>query len=329
MPKSNYINTICKLYNPDQEKVKRLDFDIGNDDVLKYQKMFNKLKLRKEIVSNNNLIQKLNGNTSSFPNALPEISNRKENMVKIVNIELEKKYEQKINRLNEHLKQYKTEKNKIKYQINKLIKEIDDLKIEIEVLDNYINITDGLNTNSDLKRFEMMKYRKQNTGDREKMFILATQIKKEHEERVQASVKSKSLIQEKKSELEELRKSYQETKSIYSEVRDELANIKTKLLKHYHELLKEGKDTRHSGLIWIIKAIWNTGNNVSISFLPTFLDELAINYLFSMAHKDFEIEAKRKEVEEAKNQLKALLHINTFKRKHKYNLFATQIEVNV
>lgn len=39
---------------------------------------------------------------------------------------------------------------------------------------------------------------------------------------------------------------------------------------------------RREGLVWIIKAIWNLGHKVSPAYLPSFLDEQLISYLFNV-----------------------------------------------
>ena len=59
--------------------------------------------------------------------------------------------------------------------------------------------------------------------------------------------------------------------------------IKMKLYNHYLRLLKEGEDSRNDGLSWIIKEIFSLGKNVLISYLPKFLDEYGIAFLFQQA----------------------------------------------
>ena len=65
---------------------------------------------------------------------------------------------------------------------------------------------------------------------------------------------------------------------------DEKSLIKKQLV-HYHKILNEGKDSRSEGLSWVIKAIWNCGSKVILSYLPKFLDELAIKYIFSVCNQ--------------------------------------------
>ena len=90
-------------------------------------------------------------------------------------------------------------------------------------------------------------------------------------------------------EKEDLLSASKEIKDQIKVYREELDNIKKKLLLHYHILLNDGKDTRSEGLVWIIKSIWNLGENVIMSYLPNYLDEKCIKFLFHIAHKDFDL----------------------------------------
>lgn len=79
---------------------------------------------------------------------------------------------------------------------------------------------------------------------------------------------------------------------------EELEGVKNSLLIHYHKLLAEGKDTRKEGLIWIIKAIWSLGQKVIASYLPSFLDEKAISYLYNYASKDIDLARIKKKLDD-------------------------------
>ena len=70
-------------------------------------------------------------------------------------------------------------------------------------------------------------------------------------------------------------------------------NIIEKLYIHYLTILKEGKDTRDEGLAWVICEILNLGKKVMMSFIPKYLDEKCVLYLFQMAH----LIMKKKEIE--------------------------------
>jgi hypothetical protein len=71
--------------------------------------------------------------------------------------------------------------------------------------------------------------------------------------------------------------------SMHTEIKrdnEELDAIKNKLITHYHKVLTEAQDTRGQGLVWVIKAILELGSEVILSYLPNFLDEQAIKFLF-------------------------------------------------
>jgi hypothetical protein len=63
----------------------------------------------------------------------------------------------------------------------------------------------------------------------------------------------------------------------------EIDQITNSLLCYYHNILQEGREIRKEGLVWVIKAIWNLGYDVIISFFPSFLDEKCLKYLFKVS----------------------------------------------
>ena len=87
-------------------------------------------------------------------------------------------------------------------------------------------------------------------------------------------------LKKKKKEITEEIKLLEEEKK---KINLENEEIKMKLYNHYLRLLKEGEDSRSDGLSWIIKEIFSLGKNVLISYLPKFLDEYGIAFLFQQA----------------------------------------------
>ena len=81
-------------------------------------------------------------------------------------------------------------------------------------------------------------------------------------------------------------------------------NLKEELLVHYHRLLSEGKDTRKEGLSWIILAIWNLKSNVLLSYLPKFLDQNIILFLFEYSSMLKKIKETEKKIQELAIKLK-------------------------
>ena len=83
------------------------------------------------------------------------------------------------------------------------------------------------------------------------------------------------------------KKNYLEKLNILNNEISKLISLKNKkidnLYIHYLNILKEGTDTRSEGLSWIIKEIFALNKNVLMSYLPNFLDEDAIKFLFKQA----------------------------------------------
>jgi len=92
----------------------------------------------------------------------------------------------------------------------------------------------------------------------------------------------------------------------------EINKLTNSLLTHYHLLLTNGKDTRKEGLVWIIKAIWNLGYNVIISFMPNYLDEKGIKFLFKYAQIEIDAEKIRHEIDKVKFNVKLYYQANQF-----------------
>ena len=80
--------------------------------------------------------------------------------------------------------------------------------------------------------------------------------------------------------------------------------IVNKLMTYYKEILYRGRTAKKDGLVWIIKAMWNLGQNVPMAFMPEFLDFDSIDYLFKLANKQIEVENCNKKINELKLKLK-------------------------
>lgn len=78
------------------------------------------------------------------------------------------------------------------------------------------------------------------------------------------------------------------------------------LINHYHKLLLDGKDTRTEGLVWIIKAIYLLGYDVITSYMPDFLDENAVAYIFINAQLSMKVQENYDNISYLKEELKSL-----------------------
>jgi len=70
--------------------------------------------------------------------------------------------------------------------------------------------------------------------------------------------------------------------SSIDKLKSDLDNVTTMLMLYYHKILNEGTDIRTEGIIWVIKAIWNLGLPIIPGYLPNFIDEQTVVYLFNV-----------------------------------------------
>jgi hypothetical protein len=85
-------------------------------------------------------------------------------------------------------------------------------------------------------------------------------------------------------------------------LRKQIEMVKSTQIKHYCSLLKEGKDTKGTGLQWIVIALWKMGQTVTADHFPSFLDDDSIHFILYIAQKNLEIqEILDKVVELSKN----------------------------
>lgn len=252
------------------------------------------------------------------------------NLIRIENQNTENLLENKRKSIQDKINEYKNERSKIINQMLILQKDIENNSAEIEVLENFSKFTDGV---SNKKTENILKNAKKAGVDgKDILHNVALQIQQEIKQRERDLLTLKTDIENKKEAKEKLKIKIEEVKSLIDAENVELKSIKNKLMLHYHKVLNEGLDTRQEGLIWIIKAIWNLGHNVIMYYMPNFLDEKAIDFLFSIAHKEFALQKIRSDIEEIKAKLKNRLQImkNTLgKGKSLSRTFKTDIKVKI
>ena len=253
--------------------------------------------------------------------------NRYENIVKENKLEKERKdIEKKIYKLKEMIKTLSNE-------LSLTLKEIESLKIDINIMQNYRsynlfgsvthrkNDTKNKETNNEnekevnqnsqiKKRKSVIKERDSITGEKDKSkekenkfrleMKLIAKSEKVNKLKEETKVKIKKL-EEKKSVLIEKIDTCENELKRFKEIQH---NLKDELLVHYHRLLSEGKDTRKEGLSWIILAIWNLKSNVLLSYMPKFLDQNIILFLFEYSSLIKKIKETEKNIHELAVQLK-------------------------
>ena len=92
---------------------------------------------------------------------------------------------------------------------------------------------------------------------------------------------------------------------------------------HYLKLLKSGSDTRSEGLSWIIKEIFALNKNVLMSYLPNFLDEDCIKFIFKQANISIRLNEFDKEIHKKQEELFNLGINNSFNNGNNRNRHQT------
>ena len=113
----------------------------------------------------------------------------------------------------------------------------------------------------------------------------------------------KNLLNKKKSERYDLVNNIKILQNKKSKVSKDKNLSEQKLYWHFLCILKEGNDTRKDGLSWVIKEIFEMGKKVIIGYLPKFLDDKGIDYIFSEAKIKMELDELNAKTEKLKNEL--------------------------
>ena len=228
----------------------------------------------------------------------------------------EKELNKKLKELKENYIFLKQDKIKINNKFKKMLKEIDNIGYDIHLLEKEFTVrspklldtsirandkSQSFHISSKNKMENKLTLKDENLKKRMSVFQNYFNLQKKRGNEKNKKVKR---ILELKRDLNELKMPLNSINQKIIEIRDIEKSTKEKLMKHYLELLYDGKEVRGEGLIWIIKGIWKIGENVPMSFMPDFLDVDSIEYLFKLAHKQLEMEYFTKKIIEMKLSLK-------------------------
>ena len=101
------------------------------------------------------------------------------------------------------------------------------------------------------------------------------------------------------------------------ELKNKIKENKINLIQLYHLSLYEGLDFRYEGLSSIIRALWNLGVEVDLTYMPKYLDKILINFLFEHAKLMLQIINWRKQLDITKE--KFLKELQEWKRDNDNN----------
>lgn len=295
----------------------------GTDMIAIYRSI---AKLKKEIPSLRKILSK---------------SNKEENTENILyqrfeHLDIENTLKEEIKNYEEKIINIKNERDEINNKLLNLENNINDLEMNKNILNNLSRYTLIEKEQNELieeiqKRKENMRINKrkkklnlyENEENEEnniennntKASILLEQFNINDENklniyllRAQNSRKLKNQeLEDKLNKLNIDKKIYLEKLNILNNEISKLISLKNKkidnLYIHYLNILKEGTDTRSEGLSWIIREIFALNKNVLMSFLPNFLDEDAIKFLFKQVKISNKIKTIEKEISKKLDEL--------------------------
>jgi hypothetical protein len=243
-----------------------------------------------------------------------------------------------INQIRELIDEYKLEINvynnygdEMEKKYLKEVKEKEKEKNKLELLNNINNINNEVleQSNENDEEEEGGNNKNNNENDVGNMGLPIKNSKQEKYEYINNAFNMmrrkkeerlkfiKESIIQKEEELKSLEEQQKKLIGKCKEKKNGIYKLRQQLLNIYHINLYEGLNFRTDGLATLIRSIWNLGVNVDINYMPTYLDNLSIDYLFDRTKRLIEISKMRqiideneKEFEAGLNQWKQMANVN-------------------
>ena len=92
-------------------------------------------------------------------------------------------------------------------------------------------------------------------------------------------------------------KKAKEVDTLVKKTKEELNAIRSAQISHYYAVLKEGKDTRSEGLLWVVKRLWGEEQKTPLERFPAFLEDTTITIVIELAELSSEIDQLRVQME--------------------------------
>ena len=107
-----------------------------------------------------------------------------------------------------------------------------------------------------------------------------------------------------------------------NQIKKNINNLKNELIKMYHIALFEGLDFRGEGLARIILNIWNLGVNIDMNYIPSYLDQKSVEFIFKKAKKIIDISKFKKKIEEYERDW--VESLKKWKNEHNFSINSNQ-----
>ena len=312
-------DNVKDIFDTDKE-MQRLREKLNKNTVIKMLRLgLYKKKENEEENNNNNKTEKM-----EVQSIAEKEKENEENLEKINNENREK--EEKVKKIFKekltNLEKVKDECQKLNQQINKLNNAIEESQMEISVIVkcsnefdekfmNNLNNPNQIEKNISLDNEGISIANKNETNEKNKnknkQFEQLNKLMIYKQQRDDKRKNLMEMINEKENIKKELENDLIIKREQCNQLKKDVYNIRKKLLNIYNIKLYEGLDYGKEGLISIIKDIWNLGVNVDTNYMPTYLDDDTIEFLFNKANHSIEISKIRKVINDNEKEYTSYL----------------------
>ena len=312
-------DNVKDIFDTDKE-MQRLREKLNKNTVIKMLRLgLYKKKENEEENNNNNKTEKM-----EVQSIAEKEKENEENLEKINNENREK--EEKVKKIFKekltNLEKVKDECQKLNQQINKLNNAIEESQMEISVIVkcsnefdekfmNNLNNPNQIEKNINLDNEGISIANKNETNEKNKnknkQFEQLNKLMIYKQQRDDKRKNLMEMINEKENIKKELENDLIIKREQCNQLKKDVYNIRKKLLNIYNIKLYEGLDYGKEGLISIIKDIWNLGVNVDTNYMPTYLDDDTIEFLFNKANHSIEVSKIRKVISDNEKEYTSYL----------------------
>ena len=329
------------------EKLKKIIPDINEKMKNNYSGIFDSLLPKKDYKVENNetylnsVLTELNEKEIKMKNKKNKMENELNNIEKEINdklfyIELMKDANFQQNLKTKIINQFEKEFNESKNK--EILKDINNTKISPIDKKDLFSIKNKYKNEKEIKEQKIEEAKQKSI---EKAIMLDELREKTYKTKLNNLLLSKQISIKKKTErfTNDIIRQKERKKIIWQKVKiyhDKLKKlhtlqnkIKDNLYIYYLSILKDGVDTRDEGLSWVIAEILKLGKKVLISYIPKYLDEKSILYLFIKAHLILKIKYLEKRINESNDDCKERKDVKKKTKRYNAKLIARKTLNNI
>lgn len=229
-------------------------------------------------------------------------------------------------------------------EIKELKRKIDSEKLDINVIDYYGKNIDKKSITSETpiknisgKKYSMVFKTPIITKNNARLslaknddFEFQAKLLVKKYERDEKQKQIQSVVSEDEKKMQSLQKEKDVLREKCNNKKKKIIEFKKELINIFHSKLFEGLDFKGEGIVKMILNIWNLGEDIDMNFIPPFLDQESVDFLFKKARHLIEMSKIKKLIaENEKDYMNTLknwkndnhLDLNNSQNRNKINYF--------